>query len=86
VIGLYRGQVYTVIAIVFGLIALASFWLVMQNDAGMNEIGWFLVMCTGCFASIIALTFAAFAYAMWVPKWERDEKRLGKVLGDERKK
>lgn len=83
---LYRGQVYMGLALLFGVVAIGSFLIVMLNDPRMAELGWFALMCLACVSAICALVFTAFAYTLWVPKWERDEKRTGHVLGDERKK
>lgn len=84
---LYRGHWLLGLGVGFGILGMglviAYFYLLSGNPGSM----WvFLIFMAGCACVIAGLTMAALSYGYWVPKWERDEKRTGHVLGDERKK
>jgi hypothetical protein len=48
----------------------------------IDEPGIFLLFIVGALAAIAGLTFCALGYVYWVPKWERDERRTGRVPGE----
>ena len=81
---LYRGQIALAFAILFGLITAGSVWYYFTNDRAMNE--WYEVVMFGVavLSAIVALLCAALSYVSWVPKWERVEKRTGRVPGERR--
>jgi uncharacterized membrane protein len=80
-IAMYRGHILLGISVLFGLLGFASGYQVFYIG---GVTGWweFILLMTAMFSWIVCLLAFAFAYTMWVPKWERDERRTGRVPGD----
>jgi ABC-type amino acid transport system permease subunit len=78
---LWRGHVYAVAAVasvIAGLLALiASFRMGNHED-----LAWLLVVGIAFLCGVATLVFAALAYSLWIPKWERDERRTGRAPGE----
>jgi uncharacterized membrane protein len=84
---LYRGHWLLATSVVFGVIGIGLLiWYFRSLGGNPGSVLVFLIFVAACLCAIVSLTTAALSYAQWVPKWERDEKRTGHVLGDERKK
>jgi heme/copper-type cytochrome/quinol oxidase subunit 4 len=84
---LYRGQMLAAAAICFGTTAvLCVFLYFMLLRDYSDELWLLLLLIAGMSATVVALVTAAMAYALWVPAWERIEKRSGHTPGEERKK
>lgn len=82
---IWKGHILAGVAVVFGLVAVASFYAYFGTlRSQQSEVLTFLVFILGCIGFIGGLTSAALSYAEWVPKWERDERRTGKVPGERR--
>lgn len=80
-IRLYRGHIYAGLAVALTLLGFIAGIQVFYMG-GVTGFAEFALLMIWMFTSIAALVFAALAYVNWVPKWERDEKRTGHVLGD----
>lgn len=80
-IRLYRGQVYAGLAVILFLCGFAAGYQVFVLG-GVNGLWELFLLGVAMFSNIAGLVLLAFAYVKWVPKWERDEKRTGHVIGD----
>lgn len=79
---LWKGQAMTVVGGGFIILAVAALVTYGLSGKRIDEPGIFLLFVIGLLAMIAGLTFCALGYVHWVPKWERDEKRTGQVLGE----
>lgn len=82
---LYRGQIMLAIAAVLCVMSVACVIGYFRSGQNMDNPLVFLLFAIGCLTFIVAATLGALAYTHWVPKWERDEKRTGHVLGEKEK-
>lgn len=83
---LYRGQIMAVAAVLFGALGLLLGYIYVSTPVRLGDLGALLIFSAACISVILALLLAAWSYMYWVPKWERDEKRTGKVPGDRKVK
>jgi uncharacterized membrane protein len=83
---LWRGHIYLGVSIASGLIAMALVLVYFYNlRLNSGSLWLFLVFVAAALLAVVCLTTAALSYAQWVPKWERDEKRTGHILGEKEK-
>lgn len=80
-IRLYRGHIYAGAAVTLTLLGFIVGVQVFYMG-GIRGLFEFSLLIAWAFSVIAALVFAALAYVNWVPKWERDEKRTGHILGE----
>lgn len=83
-IRLYRGQIFLALAVVFVLLGGLAGWQYANSPRGdLFSMVWFGLACASAIGALVGISFA---YTEWVPKWERIEKRTGRMPGEERKK
>ena|SRR5688572_197496 len=80
-ISLYRGHILLGISLVCAAIGFVAGYRVFYVG---GVTGWweFILLVTAMGSTIVAGVLFAFSYTMWVPKWERDEKRSGLLPGE----
>jgi len=85
-VNIWRGHIYLAMAVVFVFGAALSGFLGFSADERWNGAAKLLLYAIGATCIIGALVTTALSYALWVPKWERDERRSGRFPGEERER
>lgn len=78
---LWKGHIYAGITVLAGIatvLCLIAAFVWFPQDTWAPAI---LVMTSGLFL-VVTVVMSALAYQNWMPKWERDEKRVGHVPGE----
>lgn len=82
---LFRGQIMAIAAFCFGALSAALLYLYFAAFKRLGDWASLMTFGAACLCFIAAMLLAAWSYMYWVPKWERDEKRTGRVPGEKKK-